>query len=81
MQIALKSLANFKDLSINDLATECVRLQLAGVECYSKDKTSITSNSGGVNSISGNVDTASLVDSITESVLRKLQESSLNDAA
>ena len=81
MQVALKSLANFKDLTINDLATECVRLQLAGVETYSKDKNISAASSDRVNAINGNFDTATLVDSITESVIKKLQETNFCDVA
>ena len=80
MQVALKSISTFKDLTINDLATECVRLQLAGVETYSKDK-NIASSNERVNAINGSIDTTSLVDSITESVINKLQQTNMYDIA
>ena len=80
MQVALKSLATFKDMSINDLATECVRLQLAGIESYANNnKSASTSNAERVNAISGGIDTASLVDSIAESVMQKLQLNNVCD--
>ena len=36
MQIALKSLAIFSNVNINSLATETTRLQLAGVNSFTK---------------------------------------------
>ena len=44
MQIALMSLGNFSTMDINQLTTETIRLQLAGINCYSKQKTVLSND-------------------------------------
>ena len=79
MQIALKSIERFKDLTINDLATECVRLQLVGIQSYANVTSSELTS---VNVVNNSTDSnASLVDTITESVIQRLQASNLCDVA
>ena len=81
MQIALKSIERFQDLTINDLATECVRLQLAGIQSYA-NVTASSSELTSVNVVNNSTGSnASLVDTITQSVIQRLQASNLCDVA
>ena len=63
MQIALKSLTNFSTASLNDLAKETTRLQIAGIESFA------SSQQGHCMS----VNTEDLVDSIADKVLAKMK--------
>ena len=63
MQIALKSLPNFSTASLNDLAKETTRLQIAGIE-------SLASSQQG-HCMSVNIE--DLVDSIADKVLAKMK--------
>ena len=69
-------------MDINQLATETIRLQLAGVNCYSKQKT-VLSNDLTNTSINLVNDAAqnTLVDSIAESVIKKLRISGITDSS
>lgn len=68
MQIALKSLATFKDIDINELATETMRLELAGVKSFGS-KNGTGSKQTEVNLCEVN-DLA--INSIAEKVIEKL---------
>ena len=81
MQIALKSLANFSSLDINGLATETIRLQLAGINSYSKHrnvKNDINVDTT-INAVNDVLRSTSLVDSIADSVIKKLQVNNITN--
>ncbi len=70
MQIALKSLPCFTEADIDKLATETMRLQLAGINSFASTKSqecmSVENSS-------------SIVDEIAEKVIKKLKEASINN--
>ena len=68
MQIALKSSATFATSDVNALATETVRLELAGVKSFKKKSPSTESGVGDVSSVN-----ESAVNAIADKVLEKLQ--------
>lgn len=72
MQVALKSRATFAEDDISTLASETVRLTLAGVKSYSKPATTPD--------VCGSVDVTQtdLVNSIADVVVAKLRETSLD---
>ena len=72
MQIALKSWLDFTKSNINQLATETTRLQLAGIESFA-----VSPGNQCMSFNSTNADT--LVETITDKVVEKLQEISLNN--
>ena len=74
MQITLKAMPTFSESSFNDIATETIRLQLAGIESFSVSEPNQCNN---VNN--GNND--SLVDSIAEKVVSMMTELSLGAEA
>ena len=65
MQVALKSLSGFDKATISNLAMETTRLQLAGIESFSKSSECMS------------VDRPDMIDAIAEKVIEKLQCSSL----
>ncbi len=65
MQVALKSLSKFSTASLNDLAKETTRLQIAGIQ-------SLASSQQG-HCMSVNTDTEGFVDSIADKVLEKMK--------
>ena len=82
MQVALKSLERFKDLTVNELATECVRLQLAGIQSYANTNNVTPSELTSINIVNDSTDNcASLVETITESVIQRLQASNLGPSS
>ena len=56
MQGALKSLERFKDLTVNELATECVRLQLAGIQSYANTNNVTPSELTSINIVNDSTD-------------------------
>ena len=83
MQVALKSRATFKDDDITALATETVRLSLAGVKSYSKSTT--TSEACGSVEVSQTPmqlqgASTDVINAIADVVVSKLKESSLDSS-
>ena len=83
MQIALKSHGNFSSSDINALATETTRLQLAGINSFTKQKNvnDINSNTTSINSVDYVLQNTSLVESTAETVIQKLQLDKLTDSS
>ena len=69
MQVALKSLENFGEAEIKTIADETTRLELAGIRSLLSDP----SNNKGVFGAANPSDERSIVDSIAEKVIEKLQ--------
>ena len=69
MQIALKSLPNFTEIDVDKLATETMRLQLAGIDSFAAGKTHECMS----------VESPSMVDAIAEKVIEKLRNSTIAD--
>ena len=70
-------------MDINQLATETIRLQLAGINCYSKQKTVLSNDltNTSINLVNDAAQNTSLVDSIAESVIKKLRISDITDSS
>ena len=68
MQVALKSLPGFDKTSINELATETTRLQIAGIQSIGINKTSSCMS----------VESPAIIDSIADKVMEKLKECSFS---
>ena len=69
MQIALKSLPSFTDADIDKLATEIMRLQLAGIDSFVSNKVQECMS----------VDSPSVVDAIAEKLIEKLKGTSIGN--
>jgi len=76
MQIALKSLPQFSELLMHDVAKETVRLQLAGIESYSTPQVANSCMS----MVNGNSEVQNdFVDSIVDKVVAKMTEISFGN--
>ena len=69
MQIALKSLPNFTEIDVDKLATETMRLQLAGIDSFAAGKTHESMS----------IESPSMVGAIAEKVIEKLRNSTIAD--
>ncbi len=69
MQIALKSLPSFTDADIDKLASETMRLQLAGIDSFVSNKVKECMS----------VDSPAVVDAIAEKVIEKLKGTSIDN--
>lgn len=74
MQVSLKSLATFADYTINDLARETTRLNLAGIKCQPL----FQADTAAINQVTEN-DTKALVDEIAGKVIDQIKSMTVDD--